>query len=78
MKQLVINVKDNKLSFFLELIKNFDFITVEDTGDWYSLLSTEEKQSIDKGLDDIKNGRVKPHAEVMESVKAKIQILKDR
>lgn len=78
MKQLVINVKDNKLSFFLELIKNFDFITVEDTADWYSLLSSEEKQSIEKGLGDIKNGRVKPHAEVMESVKAKIQSLKDR
>ncbi|KGO92873.1 hypothetical protein [Flavobacterium subsaxonicum] len=78
MKQLVININDNKLSFFLELIKNFDFITVEDTADWYLSLSDKQKQSIERGLDDVKNGNVISHSEVMQSVKAKIQSLKDR
>ena len=78
MKQLVINVKDNKLSFFLELIRNFDFITVEDNEDWYSSLSVSQKQSIEKGLEDLRNGKTRTNAEVMDSVKAKIQSLKDR
>ncbi|GHS96379.1 hypothetical protein FACS189421_01370 [Bacteroidia bacterium] len=29
-KQVVLNVKDNKYPFFIELIKNFDFVQVAD------------------------------------------------
>lgn len=77
MKQLVINIKDNKLSFFLELIKNFDFISIEeDTSDWYSQLSEKEKRSIQRGIDDLDNGRTVSHEEVMASVKAKLKELK--
>lgn len=32
--------------------------------DWWDQISEEEKNAIDKGLDDIKAGRVKPHREV--------------
>lgn len=32
-------------------------------GDWWSEISDEEKTAIDKGLEDIKAGRVKPHQE---------------
>lgn len=31
--------------------------------DWWNEISEEEKTAIDKGLDDIKAGRVKPHKE---------------
>jgi len=79
MKQLVINIKDNKLPFFLELIKNFDFISIEDnSGDWYNQLSEKEKKSIQKGIDDLDNGRIIAHDEVMASVKAKLNELKNR
>ena len=30
MKQLILNVKEDKFRFFMELIKNFDFVQVED------------------------------------------------
>lgn len=34
MKQVVINIKEGKYNFFMELLKNFDFIQVlEDSGD---------------------------------------------
>ena len=34
MKQITLNIKDSKFKFFLELIKNFDFVQVEeDEGD---------------------------------------------
>ena len=29
MRQLILNVKEDKLRFFMELIKNFDFVQVE-------------------------------------------------
>ena len=32
--------------------------------DWWNEISDEEKNAIDKGLEDIKAGRVKPHKEV--------------
>ena len=31
--------------------------------DWWNEITEEEKAAIDKGLDDIKAGRVKPHKE---------------
>lgn len=32
--------------------------------DWWNQISDEEKNAIDKGLEDIKAGRLKPHKEV--------------
>jgi predicted transcriptional regulator len=32
--------------------------------DWWETLSIEEKQSIERGLEDAKNGKVTPHSEV--------------
>lgn len=32
--------------------------------DWWDQISDDEKNAIEKGLDDIKAGRVKPHGEV--------------
>lgn len=34
------------------------------TNDWWNQISEEEKNAIDKGLEDIKAGRLKPHKEV--------------
>ena len=33
MKQLTINVKNDKYKFFIELIKNLDFVEIEDESD---------------------------------------------
>ena len=30
MKKLILHIPDNKYSFFMELLKNFDFISVEE------------------------------------------------
>ena len=32
--------------------------------DWWDTISIEERQSIERGLEDSKNGRVTPHSEV--------------
>ena len=32
MKQIILRIPDNKYSFFIELLKNFDFVTIEEEG----------------------------------------------
>ena len=32
--------------------------------DWWDTISIEERQSIERGLEDSKNGRITPHSEV--------------
>jgi len=44
--------------------------------DWYHTLSSSEKKSISKGLQDLENGNIVSHKEVMSSVKSKITSLK--
>jgi predicted transcriptional regulator len=53
------NAKDNTV---LERIKMLKENSTKD--DWWSEISEEEKSSIEKGLADIKAGRVKPHKDV--------------
>ena len=51
MKHLILNIKENNYQFFLELIKNFDFIEIsENEGD-----SKEEIiQNLEKGFEELK------------------------
>ena len=39
------------------------------TSDWATYLSESQKKSIDKGLEDIENGRVYSHTEAKERIK---------
>ena len=33
MKQVILNIKEDKFKFFMELIKNLDFVQIEEGGD---------------------------------------------
>lgn len=56
-----------------------DFLSKETKSkDWYHSLSTQEKKSIEKGLQDLENGNVISHEDVMTSVKNKISALKQK
>lgn len=69
----------NKLHAIIDTINDSDklkamltLLNVSDSeGDWYDDLSDAQKQSIDRGLDDIKHGRVRSHKEVMDEMKKK-------
>ena len=76
MKQLTLNIKDHKYSFFLELLKSMDFVSIADNEDWYEHLSDKEKKSIQKGVEDLENGNVHSHEDVMALAKKKISELK--
>lgn len=76
MKKLTINIEETKYSFFLELIKSMDFVSIENNDDWYENLSFSEKKNIQKGIDDIDNGNIFSHDEVMSIAKKRINELK--
>jgi hypothetical protein len=78
MKKITINIEENKYSFFLELIKSMDFVSIENEEDWYENLSFSEKKNIQKGIDDIENGKVFSHNEVMTLAKKRIAALKNK
>ena len=51
MKQITLNIKDSKFKFFMELIKNFDFVQIEENEE-------DSKEAIlaniKKGLEEVK------------------------
>jgi len=55
MAHVILEVKDNKLSFFFEFIKNFRFIKVEKTISDNEPLKDEIINNIKLGLKDINN-----------------------
>ncbi|NJM14815.1 MAG: hypothetical protein HC896_05050 [Bacteroidales bacterium] len=58
MTQITLNIKDSrKLSFLLELLKNFDFVEVEKTSK--VSLKEEIKEAVDQ-VNKIKQGKLKP------------------
>lgn len=72
MRQLTLNIEDDKYSFFLELVKSINFVSVESELDWYDDLSESDKESIQRGIDDIKAGRVISNEEAKERSKKRI------
>ncbi|MCZ8196980.1 MAG: hypothetical protein O9267_05200 [Flavobacterium sp.] len=76
MKQITLNIKDHKYSFFLELLKKMDFVSVVEE-DWYESLSVEEKKSIQKGIEDLESGNIYTNDEVMAFSKKRISELKN-
>lgn len=78
MKQVVVNIKDSKYSFFLELMKSMDFVSVEETNDWYTSSLSDDKKRIQEGINDLDNGNVFSHEEVKNLGKKRILELKNK
>ena len=54
MAQLTLNISDNQINFFLELIKKFDFVRVENKTTTVEL-TEEQKNILDERLKNYKN-----------------------
>jgi len=61
MKHLIVKVKEEKLSFFLELIKNLDFIEVEENDNSKEQIIESVQNSL-KELSDYKSGKLELNA----------------
>ena len=59
--QWLSTIEDLKL-----LNKIADLITQQNKTDWWDELSVSEKESIEKGLTDVKEQKLKPHAKARE------------
>ena len=77
MKQVVVNIQDNRYSFFLELMKSMDFVSINEEVDWFEISSEGDKKLIQKGIDDIENGKIHSHQDVMKMGKKRILELKN-
>jgi hypothetical protein len=52
MAQVVLDIKENRIGFFLELIKNFDFVQINST-DSYEPSKEEIEENIKQGLKEL-------------------------
>ncbi|MFK7806356.1 MAG: addiction module protein [Saprospiraceae bacterium] len=53
--KITINIKDNKVGFFLELLQSFDFITIEKADSESTELSEEHKKILNERLANYKS-----------------------
>jgi len=73
--QLIDGVSDNSV---LEAVYTLlSKATANQEEDWYNLLSEEEKASIERGLDDLKNGRIVSHEVAAKRISEKVSRLKN-
>jgi hypothetical protein len=54
------NLDDNDIISYLKIVKN----SKESDSDWWDDLTDDQKQAIQRGVDDIDKGRITPHNEV--------------
>lgn len=54
--KITVNIKDSKLAFFVELLRNFDFVTIESAEELDEVeLSEEHKNILDERITKYKN-----------------------
>jgi predicted transcriptional regulator len=70
--QLIAMITQLDDSGVLDSIEN---LLLESKKDWWDTISEAEKKAIDQGLDDIKNGRVIPHEQVMKEFDERFKAL---
>ena len=54
MKQVILNIKENKFRFFMEQVKSLYFVQVDDEGDSKEAILS----NINKGLEEVKLARL--------------------
>lgn len=64
--------KNAKAIALIKYLKTLDFVELSKNDDWWDELETESKASIERGLDDFKNGRVHNDQDVRNSVRERI------
>lgn len=71
--KLLLDIQDDKVSFFMELLKNFKYVTakpfvdknVAETDFWEGLPENAQK-GIERAQKQVKSGQTTPHAQVMK------------
>ena len=69
---LTVSEINKKTSALINYLKTLDFIKITKTTDWWDELSTEDKKSIQQGLDDLENNNIHSDEDVKKSIKKRI------
>jgi len=74
MQEYTLSISENnsKALALLNYLKTLDFVSITKTTDWFEELSQEQKEAIDKGLEDIENGNVHKDKDVRKSIHQRI------
>ena len=74
MEDYTLRIPENnsKALSLLNYLKTLDFVELSKTTDWWEEISMENKTSIQKGLDDLKNNRTHSDEDVRKSVRERI------
>ena len=72
--QLIDGVSDNSV---LKAVYTLLSKATSHQEDWYDSLSENEKVSIERGLEDLKNGRTLSHEDAMKRISQKVSRLKN-
>lgn len=74
MANLQVNLPDNQLQFFKNLVSKlgYDYTSSKEV-DWYDELTAEQQEDIQMGLDDLDNSRVFSDKEVRDEIRLKIE-----
>lgn len=67
--KLILDINDNKASFILELLSNFNFVKAKALNEGDVELSDELKQALDEGIKAVEAGQVTDHETVMKETK---------
>ena len=70
--RILLDIPESKSAFFLELLKNLPFVkaTLVDNDHIESLISAE-KEALELAFQDLENGLVHEHEDVVEEMKSK-------
>jgi predicted transcriptional regulator len=72
--QLIDGVSDNSV---LEAVYTLLSKATANQEDWYDSLSEMEKSSVERGLEDLKNGRTISHEDAVKRISEKVSRLKN-
>jgi predicted transcriptional regulator len=58
-----------------DILDSIENLLLENKKDWWDTIGEAEKRAIDQGLDDVKNGKVISHEQMMKEIDAKFKNL---
>jgi len=59
---------NSKAIALLNYLKSIDFVKISKTADWWDTLTTEQQNSINKGIEQLDNGEGVAHNDVRKNV----------
>ena len=69
---LDIDTNNNKAIALLNYLRTLDFIKISKSTDWYDDLTLQQKESINKGIEDLENGNTYADEDVREDIHQRI------